>query len=99
MVLQVRFSLTSIKDMLLSTLMDLPRCRNETCPRYKSNAEMILLREDDTSFLFGCRACKGIHHITKTSGWKRATQENLYRQRGRPEYARDKALFFYGRYK
>ena len=77
--------------------MELPRCKNSSCPRYHSNQEMILLKEDDTSFLFGCRACKGIHYITKSSGWKRAQQENLYRTRGRPEYARDKAYFFQGR--
>lgn len=74
---------------------NLPTCKNETCPRYKTSDEMLVLQERKEDVTFGCRACGGIQ--VRTLDWRRATQENSYIRGGRPEYARNRAFFFQGR--
>lgn len=77
---------------------EIPYCRNKTCINYNNNKTVILLADTDDHWLFGCSACKGIEYRTKPIGWKRAAQENSYRVKGRPEYARERAFFFQGRH-
>lgn len=76
--------------------MTIPNCLNSTCPCYKSNRDMIVIQERPEDVTFGCKACGGVQ--VRTLDWRRATQENIYRMRGRPEYARERAFFFMGRH-
>lgn len=76
---------------------ELPRCKNKTCPRFGSNVGILLIKESPTEFVFGCSTCKGIEVRTKEDGWKRAEQENGYRAKGRPEYARTSRIFGFGK--
>jgi hypothetical protein len=75
---------------------DIPICRNKDCPTYQSNKGVILASEGDTNWLFICKNCLGREYKTKPSGWKRARMENSYRAKGRPEYARERAIFDLG---
>jgi hypothetical protein len=74
----------------------LPVCRNETCPSFRSNKAMVVIQERREDVTFGCRDCKGIQ--VRTLDWRRAEQERVYQERGRPEYARTRAFFFQGRH-
>lgn len=76
---------------------EMPKCRNKTCPNLNSNLKVILVGEGDDHWLFGCTICKGIEYRTKPVGWRRATQENEYRVKGRPEYAKQRRIFGLGR--
>lgn len=73
----------------------LPVCLNKTCPKYKTNDEVMVLKETPMEAVFGCRACGGVH--VRTLDWRRGQQGLQYMQRGRPEYARERAFFFQGK--
>jgi len=77
---------------------DLPACKNKSCIAHGSNRRVILLADTDDHWLFGCDGCKGIEYRTKPVGWRRASQENDYRRKGRPEFARIKRIFGMGRH-
>jgi hypothetical protein len=75
----------------------LPRCKNKNCPLQGTDRnETILLKEAETFWTFGCKACGGLEVRTKPMGWRAGQQENDYQRYGRPEYARTKAFFFLG---
>lgn len=72
----------------------LPVCKNRTCPRYRTNIEVIVLQETQADATFGCRACGGIE--VRTTDWRRAEQQR-YENINNPEYARKRRMFFLGR--
>jgi len=72
-----------------------PVCRNETCPKFRTRDEVIVLRETPTDVSFGCKACGGLHVVTLDP--RRGEQERDYQTKGRPEYARNRRFFFQGR--
>lgn len=72
----------------------IPVCKNQSCPKYKSNSEVIVLMEKPEDVSFGCKACGGIEVLTLD--WRRADQGN-YELRTNPEYARKRRMFFQGR--
>lgn len=74
-----------------------PPCLNSSCPSYKSNQAVIVLRETSQDVTFGCKTCGGVH--VRTLDWRRGAQERIYQQYGRPEYARNKSFFFQGKNK
>lgn len=74
---------------------ELPICKNETCPDYKSNRAIKLINEDAANYVFGCKTCRGVQVVTVN--WKRGEQENDYARKGRPEYARTRAYFDLGK--
>lgn len=79
----------------MSLSQPLPPCRNETCPRYRHNEQMVIVKEGDADITFGCKVCLGIQVVTVN--WRRGEQENDYQRFGRPEYARKRAYFDLGR--
>lgn len=72
----------------------LPRCKNESCPKFKSSDEVIILQERAEDITFGCKACGGVE--VRTLDWRRAKQVN-YERANKPEYARVSRRFFQGR--
>ena len=72
----------------------LPACRNETCPCYRSNRDMIVLVERPEDVSFGCKSCGGVQ--VRTLDWRRAEQAN-YERATNPEYARRQKRFFLGK--
>lgn len=72
----------------------LPACKNDTCPCYRSNREVIVLQESREDVTFGCKACGGIQ--VRTIDWRRADQAN-YERFNNPEYARVRKRFFLGK--
>jgi len=72
----------------------LPRCKNETCPSYKSNREVVVLQERREDVTFGCKTCGGGQ--VRTLDWRRAEQAN-YERLTNPEYARITKRFFLGK--
>lgn len=74
----------------------LPVCKNETCPCYKTNKEVIVIQERQVDVTFGCKACGGIE--VRVIDNRRGQQELQYQRYGRPEYARNRAYFFQGRH-
>lgn len=74
---------------------EIPACKNRDCPRFGSNKEVIILKETASYTSFGCKVCLGVN--VQVTDWRQASQVNTYAQRGRPEYARERAFFFQGR--
>lgn len=72
----------------------LPVCKNQSCPKFKTNDEVMVLVERKEDVSFGCKACGGVE--VKTLDWRRADQGN-YEIKTRPEYARIRRRFFQGR--
>lgn len=72
----------------------LPTCKNETCPCYRSNKEMIVLQERPADVSFGCKLCGSVQ--VRTLDWRRA-QQGRYEQATNPEYARERKRFFLGK--
>lgn len=72
-----------------------PACKNRTCPDYKSNRAVIVIKENPQDVVFGCKTCLGVE--VRTLDWRRGQQERAYQEYGRPEYARVKRMFFQGR--
>lgn len=81
----------------LPSVADLPNCRNKLCEHFNRNTHMYLLADTSDHWLFGCGACKGIEYRTKPVGWVRAAQERSYQSKGRPEYAKVKQVFGFGK--
>lgn len=73
----------------------LPVCKNETCPSYRSNKAVIVLQERPEDVTFGCKNCGGIE--VRVLDKRRGQQEAGYQRYGRPEYARNRRFFFQGR--
>jgi len=73
----------------------LPVCKNETCPRFRTSDEVIVLQERPADVTFGCRACGGVE--VRVLDNRRGQQELEYQRYGRPEYARTRAFFFQGK--
>jgi len=71
----------------------LPTCKNQTCPK----GEVFLVCETPTHWTFGCKTCRGVQVLTKPEGWKAGSQFRKYQRFGRPEYAREKAIFILGK--
>ena len=72
----------------------LPSCKNQTCPLYKSNKEIIVIQERKEDVTFGCKVCGGVQ--VRTLDWRRASQLN-YERSTNPEYARQQKRFFLGK--
>jgi len=74
---------------------ELPTCKNETCPCFRSNREVIILVDHGADISFGCKACGGVQVVTMD--WRRAEQKR-YEMATNPEYARERKRFFLGKY-
>lgn len=72
----------------------LPVCKNSTCPSFRSNKGVIVLKETPQDVVFGCKDCGGVQ--VRTLDWRRAEQAN-YERFNNPEYARIRKRFFLGK--
>lgn len=73
----------------------LPRCKNETCPHYRTSDSVIVLQERPTDVTFGCKACGGVE--VRVLDKRRGQMELEHQRYGRPEWARTRAFFFQGK--